>query len=82
MLIRRGWLSTGIWALKAVITDAEAGKLPDAFIVQTKVFATPIGSKTGFKLEEGHFPDDLKQLKPHYFQAGMDFYKFFGSTGP
>jgi hypothetical protein len=81
MMIRRGWLSTGLWSLDAVIEEAGKGKLPDAFVVQTKLYATPVGTSRGLHPPEAHFPDDLKDLKPHYFQAGMDFYKFFGSTG-
>ena len=82
MLIRRGWLSTGGWTLGVVIEEAEKGRLPDTFVVQTKLFATPVGSKAGLNPGEEHFPHDLSKLKPHYFRAGMDFYKFFGSTGP
>jgi hypothetical protein len=81
MLIRRGWLSTGNWALHAVIEEAGRGKLPDVFVVQTSLFATPVGARRGVGNSEAHFPQDLKDLRPHFFQAGMDFYKFFGSTG-
>lgn len=41
MLIRRGWLSTNHYSLDFVINESKAGKLPDVFVVQTKLLVHP-----------------------------------------
>lgn len=80
MVIRRGWLSPAKYSLEFVIDESKTGKLPDAFVVQTKLFATPIGKKSGMAAGQEQFPKHLTSMKPYASQGGKDFYRFFGST--
>ena len=71
-LLRRGWFSTGHWSVNAVLDDALSGSLPDTFIVQTRLFATPVG--------KCQFPLDLAELHPGLFQCKIEFHEFFGRS--
>jgi hypothetical protein len=71
-LLRRGWFSTGHWSVNAVLDDARKGSLPDTFIVQTRLFATPVG--------KCQFPSDLAELHPGLFQCKSEFVEFFGRS--
>jgi len=71
-LLRRGWFSAGFWNVNAVLDDARNGSLPDAFIVQTRLFATPVGKR--------QFPSDLAELHPGLFQCKSAFIEFLGRS--
>jgi hypothetical protein len=81
ILIKKGWFPRGHWPIDHVIKEAQKGKLPDAFVVQTALFATPTGVPRAMNPGEEQFPSDLKDLKLHYYQCNDDFYRFLGSTG-
>lgn len=71
-LLRRGWFSIGHWYVDAVLEDAQKGSLPDTFIVQTRLFATPVG--------KDQFPSDLSKLHPGLFQCKPEFIQFLGRS--
>jgi hypothetical protein len=71
-LLRRGWFSTGHWAVNAVLDDARNGSLPDTFVVQTRLFATPVGKR--------QFPSDFAELHPGLFQCNREFIEFLGRS--
>jgi hypothetical protein len=67
-----GWFSAGFWNVNAVLDDARNGSLPDAFIVQTRLFATPVGKR--------QFPSDMAELHPGFFQCKSAFIEFLGRS--
>jgi hypothetical protein len=72
ILIRRGWFSTGNWVIDAVLDDVRSGLLPDTFIVQTRLFATPVG--------RCQFPLNFSDLHPALFQCNREFIEFLGKS--
>lgn len=80
-MIRRGWFPRAEWPIDHIIEESKEGRLPDLFIVQTKLFATPVGSHQISKPDELQFPVMLSDLKLSHFKADDRFYRFMGSTG-
>ncbi|TKB91797.1 MAG: hypothetical protein E8D41_10000 [Nitrospira sp.] len=83
LLIRRRWFPSKSWPIDHVIEEASAGRLPGLFVVQTELFATPVGSNTMLQSTEWQFPTDVANLnsKLSWFKCKDDFYRFLGSTG-
>ena len=81
VVMRRGWFPTGMYDISYVLGEVNEGKLPDTFVIQTKLFAVPVGAPHGSSPATRQFPTDLKDLKPHNFQCKKEFLEFFGSTG-
>ena len=81
IVMRHGWFSSGIYDIGYVLGEVNEGKLPDTFVIQTKLFAVPVGAPRGSSPATSQFPTDLKDLNPHYFQCKKEFLEFFGSTG-
>ena len=81
MVMRHGWFPSERYDIGFVLGEVNEGKLPDTFVIQTKLFAVPVGSPSGSSPATRQFPADLKDLKPHFFQCKKEFLEFFGSTG-
>jgi hypothetical protein len=64
-----------------ILGEVNGGKLPDTFVIQAKLFAIPVGEPRGSSPASRHFPTDLKDLNPSFFQCKKEFLDFFGSTG-
>lgn len=70
LLLRRGWFSTGRYVVDGVLEEAKRGMLSETFVVQTRLFATPIGKE--------QFPVDLEELRPGLFECKREFIEFLG----
>jgi hypothetical protein len=81
MVMRHGWFPSEGYDISFVLGEVNEGKLPDTFVIQTKIFAVPAGEPRGSSTATRQFPADLKDLKPHFFQCKKEFLEFFGSTG-
>ena len=85
-LVRRGWFPRGLYPIDHIIKESEKGHLPECYVVQAKLFATPVGpigsqQKHEREKHERQFPSDLKDLRLHDFQCNEDLHRYFGSTG-
>lgn len=80
MLIRHGWFSPEPYRPEDLLHRlATKGTLQERFIVQTKLFATPVGEwHSGTSSDDNHFPADISDLQPWKFHARTDFYNFLG----
>jgi hypothetical protein len=81
IVMRHGWFPSERYDISFVLSEVNEGKLPDTFVVQSKLFAVPVGEPRGSSPATRQFPPDLNDLKPHYFQCKKEFLEFFGSTG-
>jgi hypothetical protein len=81
MVMRQGWFPSERYDISFILGEVNEGKLPDMFVIQTKLFAVPAGEPRGSSTATRQFPVDLKDLKPHFFQCKKEFLEFFGSTG-
>ncbi|MFQ5882784.1 MAG: hypothetical protein ACE5I9_10000 [Candidatus Methylomirabilales bacterium] len=70
MLLRRGWFPLGGYFVDGIIEDAARGQLPDTFIVQTLLFAVPVGRE--------QFPADFSNLNPGLYKCKREFVEFLG----
>ncbi len=75
-LLRRGWFSTGQYPVDYIIKDLAQNGLPDVFVVQTKLFAVPIGKARGSSAAESQFPEDLKDLQIWRYQCKRELLDF------
>lgn len=55
-----------------ILAEAKESKLPGTFIVQTRLFVTPVGQQ--------QFPSELSDLNPGLFQCNKAFIEFMGKT--
>ena len=78
MMMRRGWFPTGSYMVDYILGDVKNGSLPDAFVIQTKLFAVPIGTGRPMKPEECQFPENLDDLQPWKFTSKPEFLEFLG----
>jgi len=81
IVMRHGWFPSGVYDISYILGELNEGKLPDTFVIQTKLFAVPVGEPRGSSPASRQFPTDLKDLKPNFFQCKKEFLDFFGSTG-
>jgi hypothetical protein len=81
IVMRHGWFPSGTYDISYVLGEVNEGKLPDRFVIQTKLFAVPVGPPRGSSPASRQFPADLKDLNPYFFQCKKEFLEFFGSTG-
>ncbi len=78
MMMRRGWFPTGSYMVDYILGDVKNGSLPDAFVIQTKLFAVPVGKGSGRKPEECQFPEKFSELLPSMFISKPEFLEFLG----
>ena len=64
IVMRHGWFSSRIYDIGYVLGEVNEGKLPDTFVIQTKLFAVPVGAPRGSSPATSQFPTDLKDLNP------------------
>lgn len=81
IIMRHGWFPSDRYDISFVLGEVNEGKLPDTFVIQSRLFAVPAGEPRGSSPATRQFPTDLKDLKPHIFQSKKEFLEFFGSTG-
>ncbi len=79
-LFRRGWFPTGHYLVDYILEEVAKGRLPDAFVVQTNLFAVPVGKPRGSP-EERHFPENFSDLKPWKFQCKPELLSFLSIVG-
>ena len=72
-LLRRDLISFGDWGKKYAFETAYSSDNDEVTIlVETELFATPVGART--------FPDDMSQLEPYWFSSGKKLWRFFGPS--
>ena len=75
-LMRRGWFPTGNYNVNFVLQEVAKGLLPDAFVVQTNLFAVPVGKVRGGTPQESQFPENVKDLKLWHFSCKPNLLEF------
>ncbi len=70
MLLRRGWFPLAGYNPEYILEAAANGRLPGTFIIQTSLFAVPIGVQ--------QFPENVAELQPFRYQCKIEFNQFLG----
>lgn len=73
MLVRRGWFPLGSWVPDYVFDAIKNNCLPGTFVVQTALFAVPVGKE--------QFPEEVEDIKPVVsgYTCKREFIEFIGS---
>ena len=72
MLVRRGWFPLGSWVPMHVFNEMKNNRSPGTFVVQTALFAVPVGKE--------QFPDEVEDIKlvVSGYTCKRDFIKIWG----
>lgn len=74
-LLRQGWFPVGNYTADYVLKDLDKQSLPAAFIVQTQLFAVPMGTVRGGS-GENQFLEELNDLKLYHFVCKPNLLEF------
>jgi hypothetical protein len=70
-ILRHEWLQLGGYNPEIVLAALEgASQLTDTYLVESKLFAVPVGPES--------FPDNIAALRPLYYKCSSRFFRFFG----
>ncbi len=77
-LMRRGWFPLGGLPVDYILKRLEQGQLPDVFVVQTELFAVPVGQPLGASPGLPQFPEALSELEPWRYKCKPELIAFLG----
>jgi len=69
-LLRRGWFPLAGYNPEFVLDAAAKGSLPETFVIQTALFAVPVGPQ--------QFPELVANLQPFKYKCKIEFNAFLG----
>lgn len=76
-LMRHGWFPTGHYLVDYILDDvAKKGSLPGVFVVQTNLFAVPVGKSSGLRPGEQQFPENFSNLAPWLYICKPELLEF------